>query len=241
MKKTAPRGDKSKRLARIEILKPETNSSKGKAHRFLGSRIIHLIIAFLLITLAVFLFKNLFFKTKTEIKQGKEISQRGEDFLKNRQKNQDGFWGFVNLESNQGTKKVLGAQTINAKGCFTFEVPFEVTNFRGVEEECNYYFAIQNPRGKLYLYRKKVTVEKLEDEPGVKLRLDKPDTYQKEEELVNKVKFLTFKSSDLGQYQKIAFYLSNEDLFVLSLIAYTTDNINDRFTQALKAISFEAD
>ncbi|MBU2592166.1 hypothetical protein KKD61_01745 [Patescibacteria group bacterium] len=241
MKKAKPRGDKPKRLVGTDLFKPETNLSREGSHGFLSSRIIRLIIVLFLIALAVFLIKNLFFKTKTEIKQGKEISQRGEDFLKNRQENQDEVWSFVDFESNLGTKKVLGVQTINAKGCFSFEVPFEVTNFRGDEENCNYYFAIQNPKGELRLYRKKVTAERLEDEPGVKLRLDKPDTYQKEEEPVNGVSFLTFRSSDPGQYQKIAFYLSNENLFVLSLIVYTTDNIDNKFTQALGAISFEID
>lgn len=241
MKKLKPHGLTMAPPAITEEQIPDTRQPgrpRTRTRRLRGVKITILSVVLILASASFFFGKKYLFEKQVFTKE-EGLSKRAQDYLAKQQQEEDEFWGYVDFEKEKGKNKVLGIKTIKEEGCFSFDIPFEISNLRNKEDECNYFLATENPKGQVYLYRKKVTVTNLKDEPGVSFRLKKTASYQKGEELIGGIKFLTFKNNDVNHFEKIAFYLTGNDLFVLSLIAYTPDDISDKFTQALSSISFE--
>lgn len=166
-----------------------------------------------------------------------EMTDRAREFIQGRREENDKFWRSV-FFGKEGGENVTPTPLAKQIGeCFTITVPFEVFN-QYEKGECAYYFATEDPKGKVNAYIREVGVDDYDDLPGVRLRRERE--YKEEIWDANGREYLVFKNEDsLREYEILAYNLSGRGLFTLSFIAYTNQEFEEKFREMLGSVEFD--
>ena len=167
---------------------------------------------------------------------GSGLSTRAREFVQKQQESGNSQWTGVDLENPNRPGAIKGAQIIEVGKCFSFDLPFPII-LRKKMGDCSAWFSIDSPRGQITAYLGKSQLKSLDEDSGVYMRRVNKDKYQEQQKVFNQREFLIFKNTSSG-YEANAFYLKENSLFVINLIASTNENLDKKFFQMLESIKF---
>jgi len=171
------------------------------------------------------------FRQKPEIST--ELSERSKEYLA---KDKD---GSVLGKMYLGEKEALTVgKKVNVDNCFTLTVPFPLKTERK-EKECDFYMAIEKPRGSVVAYLNKEPSADWENVPGISMRRQTTWTYAEKSVSVNGMDFLTFRTKDEGKYHRSAFYRTPTYFLVINLEGYTGENLDKQFEEMLASVKIK--
>jgi hypothetical protein len=164
------------------------------------------------------------------------LSERAKEYLRE-QKNGSRQWTRLGGQDKPSIRQVLGGRRVRVGECFELEIPFPIESVKD-KGDCFDLFRISSPRGRIAAYRKRVSVRALEEVPEVQMRRLKNDVYVEKRRVLEGREFLVFQKKG-SDYQKTAFQLVGDRLFVLSFVAYDqADDFDGQFIKMLSSLEF---
>lgn len=164
------------------------------------------------------------------------ISDRAKIFLKDHQAQAGNEWSGVNFKKDtSGT--LLKPEIKDVDNCFSIGIPFMIydTHHNG---PCFDQFFIDQPKGSITVYIRKVNTSSLEGDAGVMMRMQNKEKYTSVKKTINGKDYLIFHASD-DSYEANAFYQEGQSMFVLNLISNTNDNLDNKFYKMLQTVIFK--
>lgn len=170
----------------------------------------------------------------TELSQKPEIStvlsKRSKEYLA--QEKEGSALGKMYV----GEKEALQVgKKVDIDGCFTLVVPFALKTERR-DKKCDFYMAIEKPKGSITAYLNTEPSAGWDYVPGVSMRRQSTWTYEEIPLSVDGKEFLTFKTKDENKYQRSAFYRTPSYFLVINLEAYTSGSLDAKFEAMLKSV-----
>jgi hypothetical protein len=127
---------------------------------------------------------------------------------------------------------------VNVDNCFTLVVPFALKTERR-DKKCDFYMAIEKPRGSITAYLNTEPSAGWENVPGISMRRQSTWSYQEKSITANGKAFLTFKQKEKGKYQRSAFYRTPTYFVVINLEGFTGDNLDKKFEEMLGSLTVQ--
>ncbi len=167
------------------------------------------------------------------------ISDRGKEYLKVKRNENDREWQGSTLEKPVNANNAATVKTVKDEHCFEVMVPIPASELRK-ESECQYRFFLAAPVGDAVVSMRKVEVNSINDVADISMRkLYKEDYLEKQVNVDGRI-FLTFKKKD-GGYERSAFFLNNKELFIVSFVIQTNEDLDKKFDEMLKSIKIYND
>ncbi|KXK10226.1 MAG: hypothetical protein UZ22_OP11002000871 [Microgenomates bacterium OLB23] len=93
----------------------------------------------------------------------------------------------------------------------------------------------KKPKINLNIYIREVFVSSLDEEPGIKLRRERSSVYSESKLNKNGREYIIFHKKS-GAYEVNAFYLHNNKLFVLNILSYGSENLDEALKNILESV-----
>lgn len=174
------------------------------------------------------------FFVNTEFSQQPEIStvlsDRSKEYLA--QEKEGSALGKMYL----GEKEALQVgKEVDVDGCFSLVIPFALKTERR-DKKCDFYMAIEKPKGSITAYLNTESSASWDNVPGVSMRKQSTWTYEEIPLTVDGREFLTFKEKEENRYHRSAFFRTSNYFLVINLEAHTSDNLDAKFEAMLKSV-----
>lgn len=171
--------------------------------------IILLIVLVIVVTLGV----GGYFLLNPDEKVSNQLSDRSKQFIQQEKMNSGSQWAQVNLNKDNTQQTIDTRVGINK--CFSFVIRFQIANSRQ-EGDCDEYFAITNPTGKIVVYKRPGDFTDFNSVEGVSFRRQNSSTYTETQKTLNGHNFLIFTTKDgpweanvftYGSYRVVTLYI----------------------------------
>ncbi len=152
------------------------------------------------------------------------ISERSREFIQSQKQ------GSLLDDPNKNS----GPSTVGKADCFSFTIPWSVS----IEREdgpCDWHYLTEKPKLNINVYTREISVTTLDEEPGIKLRRDRTTTYAESKIKSNGREFIIFHKKS-GAYEINAFYLNRNKLFVLNILSYSSENLDEALKKILESV-----
>lgn len=192
-------------------------------------KIIIFAVIFIIIILCVVVYFYIDFLNSSKTQSS--LSTRAREFLAE-QKNQDNSLSDLRLSGG----KVINQDVVVDK-CFTFHVPFKVSNINTDNNgnPCYRYVAFNDPKGSIVIYKQSAGGLPLENAPGVSLRRLKKEIYKEESAKLGSNSFLIFKDTS-KPYEKTAYMLAYDNYIIITLSVTDPEVSEEKFTALLSSV-----
>jgi len=184
-------------------------------------KILAAFIILVLITAGVLiLFENIYGKKITNEK----ISDRSKSFITAQKR----------TSLLQDPTKNSDPSHIEKSNCFSFTIPWSIALERE-DGECNWHYLTNNPKVNINIFTNTVSYSLLEDEPGIRFRRDRHDEYSESNIKTDERTYVVFHKTK-GPYEVNAFFLNKNRLFVINILSYSSENLDDQLKEILSSI-----
>lgn len=165
------------------------------------------------------------------------LSERAKEYFQKQKLGDNPAWRLVDLEDKGRPAGESDQQRFLIGDCFSLEVPFSIRDIKN-KGDCSVSVSFDSPRGNLLLSLEKLDRPSLTEVPAVQMRRLKKDLYLEEKKVVAKREFVIFQKK-AADFEKTAFYLSPNGLFILNLNVYTKNgDLAEKFIKILGSLEF---
>ena len=176
------------------------------------------------ILIATLIYFSAFFYEK-QIHNG-TLSDRAKAYLKQQQQEQNEDWRSLQSDRGKVSTKADN-RSFTIKNCLSFIAPFPVLVIKE-DKPCFMMITTSSPRGHIRVYRTTATQKSLHDIGDIAMRRQNTALYHEESKTVGDKVFLLFKRIDEFSYENIAFSLQGSDLYILSMVYPTSENLDKK-------------
>lgn len=170
--------------------------------------------------------------TKTTVYSG--LSNRAKEYLKDKRGPNDRQWQNTKLEKKGDGSNKSAIKTVDDHNCFSVTIPIPSSEIRR-EADCQYRIFLTDPVGFSIVFRRSIAANTIDDVADVSMRRLYKDQYVEKISNINGREFYIFRKK-ADSYEKSAFLLKNNQLYVFSLVVQTNENLDKKFDEMLQSI-----
>lgn len=163
------------------------------------------------------------------------LSTRAKEYLHTDKREYNEDWRNVSFKEKYETD--VSKKQVNIDNCFSIYIPFLISLHRP-EGSCGHFFMLKEPKGTVVVYDRETEITSLDEETGVNFRRSVSKEYVEAKVTVNGRSFLTFKKKG-ESYEKTAFLLHTNKLFVITLSAVDSTGMEPNFMTILNSVQFD--